>query len=195
VAWNVIDRNAAVIDPNAAPVLSEAVKEKIRSFFRRYPSRRAALLPALHIVQNALGHVGWQALKEIAELLEIPPAQVFDTITFYSHFWTHEKGRKVIVLCRSLSCDVTGSEAVAAAIQRHLGIGEHETTEDGEYSFVTEECLGACEHGPCMLINEKLHARVKPEDIPAILADPNNDKIDVARSDLFDAPAGERQGE
>ncbi len=188
MAWPTIDRNAPVFAPDAPPVLSEEVREKIRSFFPRYPAKRAALLPALHVVQDALGHVGWQAMAEVAALLEIPPAEVFDTVTFYTHFWRHKRGRKVIVLCRSLSCELMGSGKVAEAIQRQLGIGEHETTPDGEYSFITEECLGACEHAPCMLINERLHKGVKPEDVLRILADPNSDALDVPRSDLYDAP-------
>ncbi len=187
MAWPTIDRTKPVIEDGAAPVLSDAVKEKIRTFLPRYPTKRAALLPALHIAQEAIGHVSWQAMREVAELLEIAPSEVLDTVSFYTHFWTHKRGRKVIVLCRSLSCELMGSGTVAEAIRGQLGIGEHETTEDGEYSFITEECLGACEHGCCMLINEKLHSRVRPEDVPKILADPNNDKIDVPRSTAYDA--------
>ncbi|MCK6482989.1 MAG: NAD(P)H-dependent oxidoreductase subunit E [Phycisphaerae bacterium] len=188
MAWEALDRRTPVIDEKAAPLLSEAVREKIRSFFPRYETKRAVLLPALHVVQDALGHVGWQAMKEVAELLEIPPAQVFDTISFYTHFWTHAKGRKVIVLCRSLSCQLMGADAVQQAVQRQLGIGEHETTDDGEYSFVTEECLAACDHGPCMLINEKMHRNVRAADVPRLLADANNATLSIPRSTLFDAP-------
>ncbi|MCK6456545.1 MAG: NAD(P)H-dependent oxidoreductase subunit E [Phycisphaerae bacterium] len=190
MAWESLDRRTPVIEPNAPPVLSEAIRAKIRSFFPRYETKRAALLPALHVVQDALGHVSWQAMKEIAEVLEIPPAQVLDTISFYTHFWTHEKGRKVVVLCRSLSCQLLGADAVRQAIERQLKIGEHETTEDGAYSFVTEECLAACDHAPCLLINERLHKCVKPGDVPKLLADPNNDRVAMPRSELFDRPAG-----
>jgi NADH-quinone oxidoreductase subunit E len=190
LAWKTINRNEPVIAEDASPLLSEAVKEKIRSFFPRYPTKRAALLPALRVAQEALGHLHWQAQKEIAELLGLPASQVFDLVSFYAHFWAKDKGRKLIVLCRSLSCDVMGSDAVAEAIQKHLGIGEHETTPDGQYSFMLEECLGACECAPCMLINERLHKCVKPEDVPRILADPDNDKVDFPRSDLYDAPQG-----
>ncbi|MFQ5411410.1 MAG: NAD(P)H-dependent oxidoreductase subunit E, partial [Phycisphaerae bacterium] len=84
MAWQAIDRRTPVFDPDAEPVLSEAVREKIRSFFPKYATRRAALLPALHVVQNALGHVGYQAMAEIAELLEIPPSSVLDTLSFYT---------------------------------------------------------------------------------------------------------------
>jgi len=71
MSWKVIDRKQPVFEEGAAPVLSEAVREKIRSFLPRYEDKRAALLPALHIVQDALGHVPWQAMAEVADVLEI----------------------------------------------------------------------------------------------------------------------------
>lgn len=188
MGWEALDRRSAVIEKDAPSVLSEAVRDKIRSFFPRYETKRAALLPALHVVQDALGHVDWQAMREIAEVLELKPAEVFDTISFYTHFWTHDKGKKVITLCRSLSCQLMGADAVKAAIEKQLGIGEHETAADGQYSFVTEECLAACDHAPCLLMNEKLHRRVRAEDVAKLLADAHNDRLDMPRSDLFDAP-------
>lgn len=188
VSWKTINRNEPVVDPKAPPVLSEAVREKIRSFFPRYETKQAVLLPALHVVQDALGHVSWPAMIEIAGLLEIHPSDVIDTISFYTHFWTHPKGRKVITACRSVSCEVMGGAAVLEELKRRLGIDEHETTPDGNYSLVTEECLAGCDHAPCLLINERLHKRVKPEDVAKILANPENDRIPYERSELFDAP-------
>jgi NADH:ubiquinone oxidoreductase subunit E len=192
MAWQAIDRRTPLQrDEDQPPLLTEAVKAKIRSFLPRYETKRAALLPALHIVQDALGHVSLQAMEEIAELLELVPAQVIDTMSFYTHFWDHPKGHKVIVACRSLSCHLMGAEAVLKAIKDELGIEEHGTTRDGAYSLLTEECLAACDHGPCLLINEKLHKHVKPEDVPALLKDANNDRLSVPRSDLFDRPPEE----
>ena len=188
MSWQVIDRKQPVFDPKAPPVLSEAVREKIRSFFPRYDSRRAVLLPALHIVQDALGHVSYQAMYEIAKVLDIHPSDVLDTISFYTHFWTHPKGEKVVTVCRSISCEVMGGAAVLEEIKKQLGVEEHGTTKDGKYSLVTEECLAGCDHAPCMLINEKLHKRVRAEDVKKILSDANNTKIDPERSELFDAP-------
>lgn len=188
MSWKVIDRKQPVFEEGAAPVLSEAVREKIRSFLPRYEDKRAALLPALHIVQDALGHVPWQAMAEVADVLEIPASSVIDTISFYTHFWTHQKGKKVITACRSLSCEIMGGAAVLDELKMHLGIGEHETTPDGKYSLVTEECLAGCDHAPCLLINEKLHKHVKPEDVVTLLADTDNDRLTMPRSDLFDAP-------
>jgi NADH-quinone oxidoreductase subunit E len=189
MAWNVIDRRTAAYDADAAPVLNEAVREKIRSFFPRYETKRAALLPALHVVQDALGHVPLKAMAEIAGVLEIPPSDVLDTLTFYTHFWDHEKGRKVVVACRSLSCQMMGAEPVLDAFKKELGIEEHGTTKDGTYSLLTEECLAACDHGPCVLVNEKLHKSVTPDDVAKLLKDEKNADVDMPRSDLFDAPS------
>ena len=188
MAWQAIDRKEAVIDPQAAPVLSEALREKIQSFLPRFETKRAALLPALHVVQHALGHVGHQAMKEVAEVLDIHPSEVLDTASFYTHFWTRPKGRKVIVVCRSICCELLGGGTVLEAVKAKLGIDEHETTPDGEYSLMTEECLALCDYGPCMLINEKVHKCVRPEDVDRILDDPDNATPDVPRSDLYDGP-------
>ncbi|UCE58349.1 MAG: NADH-quinone oxidoreductase subunit NuoE [Phycisphaerales bacterium] len=188
MAWKVVDRNEAIVEAEGPALLSDAVREKIRSFFDRYETKRAALLPALHIVQDTLGHIPHQGMMEIAGLLEIHPSDVIDTVSFYTHFWTHPKGKKIITVCRSVSCEVMGGEAVLNEFKKQLGIGEHETTPDGKYSLVTEECLANCDHAPCVLINEKRHEGVKPENVAAILADPNNDRVTMERSTLFDAP-------
>lgn len=188
MAWKAIDRITPVIDAKAPPALSEAVREKIRSFLPRYETKRAALLPALHVAQDAVGHVSPQVMREVAELLELHPSDVLDTVSFYTHFWNHPKGKKVIVLCRSISCEVMGGAEVLKAVQGELNIDEHGTSADGQYSLMTEECLAGCDHAPCMLINEKLHRRVRPQDVPAILKDGDNDKLSCPRSDLFDAP-------
>jgi len=188
MAWQALDRRTPVFDEKAPPALSDALREKIRSFFPRYETKRAALLPALHIVQDELGHVSYQAMKEIADVLELPPSQVIDTLSFYTHFWDHAKGKKVIVLCRSLTCQLLGADEVLTAIKEHLKIDEHGTTADGQYSLLTEECLAACDHAPCLLINEKLHKRVAPDSVPKILKDPRNTEVSMPRSDLFDKP-------
>lgn len=187
MSWKAIDRRH-VPESELGPALSDAALEKIRGFFPRYPSKRAVLLPALHIAQDEIGYCSLRAMRQIAELLEIPPAAVMDVVTFYTHFWTHPKGRKVLMLCRSLPCQLMGADELQAAIEQRLGIGEHETTADGEYSFMTEECLAQCDHAPCLYVNEKIHHCVRAADLDKLLADPANDRVDMPRSDLFDAP-------
>ena len=188
MSWRTIDRRTVTAE-ELGPGLSDTVKEKIRTFFPRYPTKRAVILPALHIAQDALGYVSLQAMRDIAELLEIPPGAVMDVVTFYTHFWTHPKGRKTIVVCRSITCELMGGRTLLEALESKLGIQEHGTTPDGEYSLMTEECLACCEHGPCMLINEKMHKNVRVEELDRILADPDNDKLAMPRSTLYDAPA------
>lgn len=194
MAWKTINRNTPVVETDGEPILSEQVREKIKAFFPRYERKRAVLLPALHVVQDALGHVPYKAMVEIAELLDIHPSDVMDTISFYTHFWTHEKGKKVITVCRSLSCELMGGKEVLEAVQTQLGIGIHESSADGRYALVTEECLAGCDHAPCLLVNEKLHKCVRPEDVPALLTDESNDAIEPPRSELFDAPAATQEG-
>jgi len=186
MAWQAIDRNKPAADDSDEPQLNEAVKEKIRGFFSRYPTRRAALLPALHIVQETYGYLSHRAMRDVAELLEIPPSSVLDTVSFYTHYWRHPKGQKVIVSCRSLSCELMGAHQINKAIAEKLGVGEHGTSPDGKYSFVTEECLGACDHAPCLLIGEKLHKCVQLKDVPKLLADTANDTLDIERHALYD---------
>lgn len=187
MSWKTIDRTT-VAEDRLGPGLSDAAREKVRSFFPRYPTRQAAMLPALHIAQDALGYVSLQAMKDIAELLEVPPSVVMDVVSFYTMFWTHPRGEKVITVCRSLSCELMGGNQVLEALKEKLGIGEHETTPDGKFSLQTEECLAACDHAPCVLINEKTHKRVTVADLERILGDPDNDRLDMPRSELFDAP-------
>jgi NADH-quinone oxidoreductase subunit E len=191
VGWQAIDRRTVPAD-QMGPGLSAATKEKIRSFFPRYPTKRAVLIPALHIAQDEIGFCSIRAMREIAELLEIPPAAVLDVVSFYTHFWTHPRGEKVLMLCRSISCQVMGADRIQEAIEHKLGIGEHETTPDGKFSFMTEECLAACDHAPCLMVNEKMHKCVTVTDVDRILADPKSDRLSIPRSDLYDAPAAKQ---
>jgi NADH-quinone oxidoreductase subunit E len=190
--WQAIDRKMVPAN-EMGPGISDASKEKIRSFFPRYPSKRAVMLPALHIAQDELGYVSLTAMRQIAELLELPPAAVMDVVTFYTAFWTHPKGEKQLMLCRSLTCELLGADKLRERIEQKLGIKDHQTTKDGKFSFMIEECLAACDHGPCLMVNEKMHKCVTPEKLDQILNDPHSDRLDQPRSDLYDAPVHNRQ--
>jgi NADH-quinone oxidoreductase subunit E len=188
MAWRTIDRKAPPAPVSGGPLLSDAVKDKIRAFFPRYETKRAVMLPALHVIQDEYNHVSWQAMQELGELLEVPASDVFDTVSFYTFFWTQPRGKKVVTVCRSISCEVMGAGEVLAACKHALGIDEHQTTPDGKYSLATEECLAVCDHAPCMYVNERCYKRVRPDQVKAILLDPKNDELPMERSDLFDGP-------
>ncbi len=151
-------------------ILSEAVCEQIRGLFPRYPTRQAVTLPALHLVQESLGCVPPQAVVEIAELLELAPAQVQDTLSFYGFFRQDRPlGRHRIWVCRSISCACRGGEELLDYLCEKLGIRPGETSQDGRISLESAECLGACDQAPAILVDDILHGDMTPEKIDELL--------------------------
>ena len=139
------------------PLLTEAMIAEIKAYFPRYPSRRAVTLPALHVVNQHFRHVPLRAVVEVAELLELKPAEVQDTLTFYGFFpQDAPHGETRAWVCRSLSCALRGGEEVLQHMCQRLGIEPGETTVDGKLTLEFGECLGACEFAPCMLAGEEL---------------------------------------
>ncbi|MFO0922768.1 MAG: NAD(P)H-dependent oxidoreductase subunit E [Pirellulales bacterium] len=151
-------------------VLSEEIRQKIRDHFGRYPNKQAVTLPALHMVQKELKCVPREAVEEIAELLELSPAQVYDTLSFYGFFRDQEKpvGKKRVWICRSLPCMLRGGDELLAEVCDRLHIAPGDTTSDGELTIELAECLGACDGAPCMLIEDELQLRVGVEDVLAM---------------------------
>lgn len=157
----------------APRVLTDDMVEAIRAYFPRYPNRRAVTLPALHIVNERLRHVPMQAVVEIAELLELAPADVQDTLSFYGFFKQdapHGKTRAWV--CRSISCALRGGEEILDYMCQRAGVKPGEATEDGKLTVEFAECLGACELAPCMLAGESLEGNL------------SNDKVDQFLSNL-----------
>jgi NADH-quinone oxidoreductase subunit E len=141
------------------PVLSEEIRNSIRAEFPKYPDKRAVTLNALHMVHNAQRCVSTEAVREIAELLELHPAEVLDTMTFYNFFHEAENplGKKRVWVCRSISCMLRGGEELFQSLSERLNVRAGETTSDGEVTFEYAECLGACEQAPCMLIDDECY--------------------------------------
>jgi NADH-quinone oxidoreductase subunit E len=141
----------------AERVLTTEMIDAIKAYFPRYPSRQAVTLPALHIVNDKLKHVPLAAVVEIAELLGLAPAQVQDTLTFYGYFKQDQPhGRCRLWVCRSISCALRGADELLDHLSHTLGVAPGETTADGRVTLEYAECLGACEHAPCMLANSLL---------------------------------------
>ncbi len=98
-----------------------------------------------------------QAMEEVAEFLEMSPAEVLDTATFYEEYWLKPKGEYLLQVCRSLSCELCDSRKLTDHLIRKLNVEEGETTADGRFTLIELECLGACGTAPVMLINDVLH--------------------------------------
>jgi len=154
----------------AERVLTDEMKAQIRAFFPRYPTRQAVTLPALHVVNEHLRWVPLKAVEEIAEMLELAPADVQDTLSFYGLFKQDKPhGRTRAWVCRSISCALRGGEEVLEHLCHKAGIRPGETTADGSLTLEFGECLGACEFAPCMLANQRLHKDLTPESADAFL--------------------------
>jgi len=146
-------------------VLTESLRERIRALFPSYPNKRAVTLPALHLVHDEQRQVSIGAIREIAELLELHPAEVHDTMTFYNFFKDekHPLGKNRVWVCRSIACALRGGEELLAHACDKLGVHPGETTKDGRVTLEFAECLGACEGAPCVLVNEDCHMNLTAE--------------------------------
>lgn len=145
-------------------ILTDEMVAEIRAFLPRYPSKQAVTLPALHIVNEKLRYVPLQAVVEVAEILELAPAEVQDTLTFYGYFKQDAPhGRTRAWVCRSISCALRGGEQILDHLCHKAGIKPGETTPDGRLTVEYAECLGACEFAPCMLAGDDLHKDLTPE--------------------------------
>ncbi len=136
------------------PILSEPLRQKITALFPRYPSKRAVTLPALHMVQEHLRCVPYLAMAEIAELLEITPAEVHDTMSFYGFFPQAPLGDVRVWICRSLSCMLRGGDELLEHACKRLGIEPGATTADGKLTVEYAECLGICDFAPAALADD-----------------------------------------
>lgn len=134
-----------------------------------YPYPSAAVIEALKIVQQEQRWVSDEAVREIAGLLEMSPAEVDSVATFYNLIYRRPVGRKVIHYCNSVSCWMLGAEENRHHLEEKLGIGLGATTADGEYTLLPIVCLGACDRAPVLMIGETTHFGVDPAALDRIL--------------------------
>jgi NADH-quinone oxidoreductase subunit E len=152
-------------------VLSDDLRQTILAYLPRYPSKQAATLPALHVVQDALRCVPLEAIREIADLLDLSPAEVNDTMTFYGFFRPEEKplGRTRLWVCRGLACALRGGEELLADLCQRLQVRPGETSADGKITVEFAECIGVCEGAPAVLLNDAGRSDVTPGKVDGLL--------------------------
>lgn len=130
---------------------------------------RCALLPMLQLIQEKETRISEYAMQICADILDIHPVEVYGVISFYSFLDTEPKGKFIVRLCRSISCDMCGKERVARQLRNDLGIDFGKTTPDGMFTLEWTSCLGMCDEGPAMLVNEEPYMEVTPEKVHEIL--------------------------
>ena len=169
MAWIAEDRRNAVVEKGTKYLTDDLKIDIAKKYFPRYPTKRACLLPTLHAIQHTYNWIPIAALEEVAEFLEISPAEVMDTATFYEEYWLKPKGKYLIQVCRSLSCEICASKQLTREVETKLGIEVGETTADGRFTLVELECLGSCGTAPVALVNEVLHENLTPEKLADVL--------------------------
>jgi NADH-quinone oxidoreductase subunit E len=152
-------------------VLSDELRRKIEAYLPRYPSKQAVTLPALHLVQDEMRHVPLGAMREIAQILDLSPAEVHDTMSFYGFFRSENDplGKTRLWVCRSLACALRGGNELLESICEKLHVRPGETTADGKITVEFAECIGTCEGAPAVLINDDARMDVTPEKVDALL--------------------------
>jgi len=151
-------------------MLTAEEKKEIEAEFPRYEQKRAVCVEALKIVQRHHGWVSDEALIEIAEFLEMTPAELDAVATFYNLIFRKPVGKHVILVCDSVSCWIMGYERILQHLQDRLGIVLGETTADGVFTLLPIVCLGACDQAPAMMIDDELYGDLDPAKIDEILA-------------------------
>jgi NADH dehydrogenase (ubiquinone) flavoprotein 2 len=152
------------------PVFTGETKAKLDALLERYPTKMAALLPALWMVQEARGWVSPESMAEVGQVLGLTAAYVKGVVTFYTMYHQHPVGKHFIQVCTTTPCHVCGAEDVVKAFLQHTGCGElGVTSADGKYTVIEVECLGACGFATPVMVNSDFIESVTPEKVPDLL--------------------------
>ena len=152
-------------------MLSENAKAEIKQVRGKYPDPRSALLPALHVAQQEHGWLSPEVMRDVAEVMDLPPTEVASVISFYTMFNRQPVGENLIQVCTNISCSLLGAEHIVEYLKSKLGIDVGETTPDNKFTLVTVECLGSCGTAPMMQINDTYYENLTEEKIDRILAE------------------------
>jgi NADH-quinone oxidoreductase subunit E len=142
-----------------------------REIIDRYPVARSAMIPLLHLAQEQDGYVSEDAMQHIAELLDVTPAEVLGTCSFYEMFKLEPVGEYVVNVCTNISCLLCGGEELLEHLEERLGVRAGSTTPDGKFTLEDVECIAACTEAPCMQVNYRYFHRVSHEQVDQLLDD------------------------
>lgn len=148
---------------------SASAKQQIERLRSRYPTRQAALLPVLHLAQDEFGHLSDEVIDLVANTLTLPSSHVFGVVTFYTMFHRDPHGANELMVCTNVSCMLRGANGILSHIEKRLGIKAGETTADGAFTLVEEECLAACANAPMMICGPQYFLDLTPEKVDKTL--------------------------
>ena len=161
--WHRSDRKLA--EPGEEFRYTPENQAKFDELVTHYPSdqRKSAIIYALFLVQQQQGYISGASMRFVAEQIGCSAADVEDVVSYYTMFYTKPVGKRVLNVCRTLSCALLGAERVTEALSQKLGIKPGQTTPDGEFTLIEVECLGACDRAPVVMVNDDWHERLAPE--------------------------------
>lgn len=137
----------------------------------RYPEKKSALIPLLHLAQEQDGHVTDEAMVHIAELTDVTPAEVIGTCSFYEMFKREPVGTYLINVCTNISCQLLGGEELLDHVEHRLGIKPGGTTDDGLFTIEDYECIAACTEAPCLQVNYRYFHRIDNDEVDELIDD------------------------
>ncbi len=149
--------------------MKEETKEQILQLQKKYPEKRSALLPALHVAQREAGYLPLEMQQEVAQLFDIDLNEVHAIVTFYDMFFDQPVGKHVIHVCKNVSCMLRGSDELIEHLCHKLQVKERERTADGEFTIIPSECLAACDRAPMMIVDDQVVGPVRKEEVDRIL--------------------------
>ncbi len=152
--------------------------QEIEGIKAKFPTNTAATLPTLWVAQRRFGHVEPPVLRLVAETLELPESHVFGVASFYTQYYKERKGKYVLDVCTTTSCQLCGGYKMLHYLEDKLGIKAGETTEDGKFSIQSVECLGACGYAPMMQITNGVYVNnLTEEKLDKVIEDLKEDKV------------------
>jgi NADH-quinone oxidoreductase subunit E len=152
------------------PALLERLMPECVSIIAQYEQKRSALLPMMHRFQEHEGYCSAEAMDAVARMLDLTPAEVESTVSFYTLLYRRPVGKYMLQICRGLACSINGAEDMMAYFREKLGIGQLQTTDDGVFSYEEVECLAACDRASCMQVNLDFVYSLTPQMVDEMLA-------------------------
>jgi NADH-quinone oxidoreductase E subunit len=144
-------------------------KKRFNALLKQYPDKRSVALPALHLAQEQEGYLTTETIEVLAQMLDITPASLMDTVSFYTLFHARPRGKYLLQVCQTLPCSLGGADKIVDHLSHKYQIKVGETTPDGMFTLLKVECLGACGTAPVVQINDDYYEKVSLEKLNRIL--------------------------
>lgn len=151
-------------------MIQEKYTQEIENILARFPDKKSAVLPLMHIAQREYGYMSKEAMHEVAEILDLDPTHVLSIAGFYTLYYEEPVGKYMLEVCNDLACALRGADEFLEMACNKLDIKPHETTEDGMFSIEPVMCLGACDRAPMLQCNLRFEEHLDEAKFDALIA-------------------------